>query len=190
MKCEHGSTYLPSLSLKNSKQELPWWLGGKESTLQCRRHRLDPWSRKIPHASEQLSLCTTVEPVLWCLGATWHTTEAHVSYGAHAPRQEKSNHSNLRVTCAPQLERSLHSLQAEDTLPSNKDPAHPKTHKENYKKRISNIHKFVKMQSCSSLPQGNEQWLGLPRTEAGGKGLVGDNLGGEDKNDNLHLQST
>ena len=46
------------------------------------------------------------------------------------------------------------------------------------------------MQSCSSLPQGNEQWLGLPRTEAGGKGLVGDNLGGEDKNDNLHLQST
>ena len=44
------------------------------------------------------------------------------------------------------------------------------------------------MQSCSSLPQGNEQGLALP-TEAGGKVLVRDNLGGEDKNDNLHLQS-
>ena len=46
------------------------------------------------------------------------------------------------------------------------------------------------MQSCSSLPQGNEQWLAPPRTEAGGKVLVGHNLDGEDKNDNLHLQST
>ena len=27
---------------------LPWWPNGKESTCQCRRHRFDPWSRKIP----------------------------------------------------------------------------------------------------------------------------------------------
>ena len=30
---------------------LPWWLSGKESTCQCRRHRrcsFDPWVRKIP----------------------------------------------------------------------------------------------------------------------------------------------
>ena len=28
-------------------------------------HGFDPWSRKIPHAAEQLSLCaTTTEPVL------------------------------------------------------------------------------------------------------------------------------
>jgi len=27
---------------------LPWWLGGKESACQCRRHRLDPWVGKIP----------------------------------------------------------------------------------------------------------------------------------------------
>ena len=29
----------------------PWWLSGKESTCQCRRHkrpRSDPWVRKIP----------------------------------------------------------------------------------------------------------------------------------------------
>ena len=39
---------------------LPWWLSGKESTCQCRRHRFKPRSGKIPHASEQLSPCTTV----------------------------------------------------------------------------------------------------------------------------------
>ena len=27
---------------------LPWWLSGKESTFQCRRHKFNPWSRKIP----------------------------------------------------------------------------------------------------------------------------------------------
>ena len=38
------------------------FLGGpvvKEPASQCRRHGLDPWSRKIPHASRQLSLCAT-----------------------------------------------------------------------------------------------------------------------------------
>ena len=36
----------------------------------------DPWSRKIPHATEQLSQHTTLtEPVLQSPGAT--TTEAH-----------------------------------------------------------------------------------------------------------------
>jgi len=28
---------------------LLWWLSGKESTCQCRRHRFNPWSRKTPH---------------------------------------------------------------------------------------------------------------------------------------------
>ena len=27
---------------------LPWWLSGKESACQCRRHRFNPWVRKIP----------------------------------------------------------------------------------------------------------------------------------------------
>ena len=34
---------------------LPWWLSGKESACQCRKHKFDPWSGKIPHASEQVS---------------------------------------------------------------------------------------------------------------------------------------
>ena len=28
--------------------ELPYWLSGKESTCQCRRHGFSPWVRKIP----------------------------------------------------------------------------------------------------------------------------------------------
>ena len=43
---------------------LPWWLCAKESTCQCRVHAFDPWSRKIPHVTEQpqlLSLCSTAE---------------------------------------------------------------------------------------------------------------------------------
>ena len=44
---------------------LPQWLSGKGSACQCRRPRFDPWPRKTPHATEQLSLCPTAsEPVL------------------------------------------------------------------------------------------------------------------------------
>ena len=46
------------------KMGLPLWLSGKESTYQCRRHRFAAWTRKIPHAAEQLSPSTiTIEPV-------------------------------------------------------------------------------------------------------------------------------
>ena len=56
-----GSTYI---NAKNSLG-LPWWLSDKESACQCRRHRFDPWSGKIPHASEQLTPCTTTpDPAL------------------------------------------------------------------------------------------------------------------------------
>ena len=46
------------------------WLSGKESTCQCRRHGLHPWSRKNPHAPGQVNLCITttelvcLEPIL------------------------------------------------------------------------------------------------------------------------------
>ena len=56
--------------------QFPWWLTGKESTCQCRKHGLDTLSRKIPHTTEQLRPCaTTIEPALWSLGTA--TTEAH-----------------------------------------------------------------------------------------------------------------
>ena len=44
--------------------KVPWWLSGKESACQSRRHGFNPWSAKVPHVLGQLSLCaTTIEPV-------------------------------------------------------------------------------------------------------------------------------
>ena len=45
---------------QNKLGGLPWWLSGKESTCQCRRHGFHSWSGKIPHTLEQLSLCATL----------------------------------------------------------------------------------------------------------------------------------
>ena len=45
--------------------EFSWWLSGKVSPYQCKRHGLDAWSWKIPHAVEQLRPCnTTIEFVI------------------------------------------------------------------------------------------------------------------------------
>ena len=57
--------------VKNNKTiELSWWLSGKKSAYQCRRHVFDPWSRKVQHAVEQLSLHTSAtEPVRQSPGA-------------------------------------------------------------------------------------------------------------------------
>ena len=53
--------------ITKSAPGLPWWLHGKESACwcQCRRHKFDPWSGKMPHAMEQLNpWAATTEPVL------------------------------------------------------------------------------------------------------------------------------
>ena len=34
----------------NKTGQSVWWLSGKESACQCKRHGIDPWSRKILHA--------------------------------------------------------------------------------------------------------------------------------------------
>ena len=63
---QNGVYSLLPFKLKKEEERLPWWLSGKESACQCRRHEFDPWSGTIPYATEQLSLCTTTtEPVLW-----------------------------------------------------------------------------------------------------------------------------
>ena len=41
----------------------PWWHSGWESACQCRGHGFEPWSGRIPHATEQLGpWATTTEP--------------------------------------------------------------------------------------------------------------------------------
>ena len=44
---------------QDSTEGPPWWSSSLESTCQCRGHGFQPWSRKILHAKEQLSPCTT-----------------------------------------------------------------------------------------------------------------------------------
>ena len=57
---------------------LLWWLRSKESACQCRRHEFNPWSRKIPHAAEQLTSCAiTTESVFHSRGATSSVTTCH-----------------------------------------------------------------------------------------------------------------
>ena len=89
---------------------LPWWLSSKESACQCRRGGFNPWSGKIPYATEQLTPCTatakpcTLQPVL-----------------------HKRSHRNGKPTHC--RENSPHSLQPEKSLCSNKDPTQPKANR-------------------------------------------------------------
>jgi len=57
--------YISEDVLKEEIPGLPWWLNGKESACQFRRHGFNSWSGKVPQAMKQLSLCpATIEPVL------------------------------------------------------------------------------------------------------------------------------
>ncbi|KAJ8798871.1 hypothetical protein J1605_000028 [Eschrichtius robustus] len=64
--CASGARALQRRVSKNSVIGLPWWCSGYESACQCRGYRFNLWSRKIPHAAEQLSPCAiTTEPALY-----------------------------------------------------------------------------------------------------------------------------
>ena len=66
--CERAyscSTSWPTLNIKVSLftfshsldvKRLPWWLSGKQSACQCRRHEFDPWVRKIPWGLQSVGL--------------------------------------------------------------------------------------------------------------------------------------
>ena len=61
-KCREDGKEVRRVGLKRSEnlcEGLPWWLSGKESPCQHKRHRFDPRSGKIPRAAEQ--------PQLWNL---------------------------------------------------------------------------------------------------------------------------
>ena len=76
---------------------LPWWHSGWESSGQCRGHGFEPWSRKIPHAAEQLSPCATA-------------AEAHAPR-SRAQKQREATTISPRTTTksgsrSPQLEKA------------------------------------------------------------------------------------
>ena len=44
----------PEKTIIQKEWGLPWWCSGWESACQCRGHGFEPWSGKIPHATERL----------------------------------------------------------------------------------------------------------------------------------------
>ena len=89
---------------------LPWWLSGKESTCQCRRHGFCPWSGKIPHAAEQLSpWAATIEPELRSPGTAATEPAGHSGRGprTQSPCSAASRATAVRSSCAAAREEPL-----------------------------------------------------------------------------------
>ena len=134
----HGFTFLilDRQCLLKVDLGLPWWLSGKESSCQCRRHRFNPWFGKTPQATEQLSQCvTTTEPVLWSRRAAATESLCHSCWSLFTLECmlcSKRRHCNEKP--APPLESRPCPLQLGKSQLSNEHPAQPKikTNKCNY----------------------------------------------------------
>ena len=124
---------------------LPWWLGGKEPTCRCRRHR------EIPHAAEQLSLwATTAEP-------THH----------RKTREPRGLLRNKRNRCS----ENFLSTGLEKSLCSNKDQHSQSTRINNFKDKtdadelICKIHLASRLTALApgfSALSGSSAWGRLP----------------------------
>ena len=99
---------LKYVNTKTCEWGLPWLCSGWESACQCRGHRFEPWSGKIPHAAERLGPWATVaepvrpEPVLRNKGGLNSERPAHhdeewppLAATRESPRTEtKTQHSH------------------------------------------------------------------------------------------------
>ena len=88
--------FTPDLHMNNTedkillaRQRLLWWSSDWESTCQGTGHRINPWSRKIPHAGGQLSLWATATEVR--VPRAW-------------PRQEEK--PGQQAVCWPELKKT------------------------------------------------------------------------------------
>ena len=129
----HGQRSLAGYNLWVANRKLTalasWWLSGKESACRCRRHGFVSWSRKGPHAVEQLSplpqrlsLCT-LEP-------TSHNKARGLELAL----------CNKRTTTVRRLHTTREwplPLQLKKSLCSNEDPAELKI-KKYFKDSIKN----------------------------------------------------
>ena len=94
---QQHATFHSSFTNLYSHQQCTWsFLGGSvvKNPLANTGDRLDPWSGKIPHATKQLSPCTTtIEPVLHGKGSHCNEEPAHPNWRvdpAH-PTQRKAH---------------------------------------------------------------------------------------------------
>ena len=74
---------------------LSWWLSGKESVCQCRRHGFDPWVRKMPCRRKWLPIP----------GFSPEKSDGHRSLGGYSPWDHKrvehreGNDNPLQYSC-------------------------------------------------------------------------------------------
>ena len=95
---QSASWPIPVAWIKKTSWGLPWWCSGWESACQCRGHGFEPWSGKIPHATEQLSpWATTTEPAR--LEPVLHNKRGRNS--------ERPVHRDKSGPRSPQLEKAL-----------------------------------------------------------------------------------
>ena len=52
----------PQIKLSKYHSRTSLVVSGQQSTCQCRGHKFDPWTWKIPYVARQLSLCSTLNP--------------------------------------------------------------------------------------------------------------------------------
>ena len=115
-------------SFPKKEWELPRWSSGEESARQCREHRFDPWSGKIPHTAGQLS--------------PWATTTEPVHPRAHASQRRKP----------PKLRSSPSSSQLEEVHTQHRKPSAAKRKKEKKKREwrrtVSGGRKYPACSAC------------------------------------------
>ena len=113
-------TSYQNLSLKMHQMGLPWQFSGKESACQCRRHRFDPWSRRIPQA---LGAAKPRHHNFWACGLE---PGSHNHWSPHALEPTLRNETPPQwEACALQLESSPCRLQLEKKPVQQWRPAQP-----------------------------------------------------------------
>ena len=126
--------------------ELRWWHSGWKSASQCRGHEFNPWSRKISHAVEHLSLCAK-------------TTEV-CKPRAHARQQGKPLQGEARTL---RWGEALTCLNYRKPACSKEAPVQSKI-KKNFLKRAmttkANINRqnYMKLQSICTTKKTIDKW--------------------------------
>ena len=93
---------------------LPWWRSGWESACRCRGHGFGPWSRKIPHAAEQLGPWATItEPA---------RLEAVLRNKRGRDSERLAHRDEKWPPLAPQLEKALAQKRRPNTAKKKERP--------------------------------------------------------------------
>ena len=134
------------IKIEMNTSGLLWWLSGEESACQCKRHRLNPRSGKIPHAAERLSpWATATEPVPQGPGAAAPEPSQPAHPRAYALHQETPQ---PREAPALQPERGPACGNERKAYARNTGRQSRNTSQQNYKKEMATTNSICEKASC------------------------------------------